>query len=123
MKEQKDIIDAIIHNFVHYGHSKSWWHGGQKVNKKQTKAELYFDINSCDLMSDEKKDLMRKVYHNWINKEDVLHMSSSEERHFHRNQEIVTKHFHTLVENILDGNEHHLWWWHGKKHRKKKKKH
>jgi protein subunit release factor B len=112
------LIDEMIKNFVHYGHSKSWWHGGQKVNKKQTKSELFFDIEKCDLINEEQKELLLKVYHNWVSKDGVLHMSSSEERVLHSNQKKVTKHFHQLMEWILEGNEHHLRGWHQKSHRK-----
>ena len=117
------IIDRICSHEVSYDHSKSGGHGGQKVNKKETKAELYFDIDKSDYLTDEQKELLARIYHNWVNKEWVLKMDCHEERYLHANQEKVTKHFHQVLDAILDGNEHHIFGRHDSKHHHKHKKH
>lgn len=123
MHNNADIIAAIIEQHVHYGHSKSSGHGGQNVNKRETKAALYFDIDSCDQLSDEQKQRIRSIYHEWVSDEGILRMSCQEERYLHANHDIVTKHFRHLIEAILEGNEHHIFGRHDSKHHHDHHKH
>ncbi len=51
----QDIIDAILQKEVHFHFSKSGGHGGQNVNKRETKAELYFNIHDSDFLTPEQK--------------------------------------------------------------------
>lgn len=118
-----DIIRQIIEHHVTYGHSKSSGHGGQNVNKRETKAELYFHIDNCEQLSDEQKHRIKSIYHERVSEEGVLKMSCQEERYLHANHEIVTKHFHRLLEAIIDGNEHHIFGRHDSKHYHKHHKH
>ncbi|NCO98169.1 aminoacyl-tRNA hydrolase, partial [bacterium] len=45
------MIDAILQKEVHFHFSKSGGHGGQNVNKRETKAELYFNIHDSDFLT------------------------------------------------------------------------
>ncbi len=93
------------------------------MNKKETKAELFFDVAKSSLLSDQQKELLMRVYHNWMNKDGVLRMTCHEERYLHANEKLVLKHFRQVLEAVLDGNQHHVFGWHDSKHHHKHKKH
>jgi ribosome-associated protein len=49
------IIEEIINKELHFHFTKSGGHGGQNVNKRNTKAELYFNIHDSHNLNDEQK--------------------------------------------------------------------
>jgi len=90
-------IHFIITHEIRYTHSKSGWHWGQKVNKKQTKAEGYFDISDCDLLDADQKKRLSEIYHNHVSKNGVLRLTCQEQRNYHQNLVILKKHFSQLL--------------------------
>jgi ribosome-associated protein len=49
------IIDEIVKKEVHFHFSRSGGHGGQNVNKRNTKAELYFNVHDSRFLTPEQK--------------------------------------------------------------------
>jgi ribosome-associated protein len=48
-------IEHILAREVHFHFSKSSGPGGQNVNKRETKAELYFNIHDSNSLTSEQK--------------------------------------------------------------------
>ena len=92
---------TILHPELKYKAVRSSGKGGQHVNKVASKVELYFDINSSFLLSDEQKELLYKNLAGRINSAGVLLIDSQESRSQFRNKEIVTRKFNELVSKAL----------------------
>ena len=98
----QDIIDAILQKEVHFHFSKSGGHGGQNVNKRETKAELYFNIHDSDFLTPEQKQRLIDLAGHMVHHEEwILIMTCQEERLQIANKEKVIHHFRQLLEQIL----------------------
>ena len=75
--------------------------GGQHVNKVSSKVELFFDIQNSNGFTSEEKELLLKKLTAKISKENILILTCSESRSQHKNKEIVTERFLTLITNGL----------------------
>ncbi len=94
----EDIIQEIIDREVHFHFSKSGGHGGQNVNKRETKAELYFNIQDSEYLTPEQKQrLIDKAGHMVHHEENILIMTCQEERLQIANKEKVIHHFRQLL--------------------------
>ena len=107
-----DLLNRIVDQCVSFGHSKSGGHGGQKINKKQSKASLRFDLGSCDLIDERTRDILERVYHNWVNHDGILVMTCQEERSWHANKRKVISHFKEVMRRAMAGDDRHLYGWH-----------
>ena len=74
--------------------ARSGGKGGQNVNKVNSKAELYFEIEASNLLSEEQKQIIRKRLFNKLNKNGELIFVSQKHR--------------TQIENKLDVKEKFL---------------
>ncbi len=100
--DQNQIIDTILQREVHFHFSKSGGHGGQNVNKRETKAELYFNIhNSSYLTFEQKQRLVDLAGHQVHHQEGILIMTCQEERLQRANKEKVIHHFRQLMDEAL----------------------
>ncbi|MCX6825594.1 MAG: alternative ribosome rescue aminoacyl-tRNA hydrolase ArfB [candidate division SR1 bacterium] len=97
-----EIIEDIINKELHFHFAKSGGPGGQNVNKRETKAELYFNINDSQNLTPEQKQRLIVVGGNMVHHEEsILIMTCKEERYQNANKEKVTHHFRQLLEKIL----------------------
>ncbi|MCX6823589.1 MAG: alternative ribosome rescue aminoacyl-tRNA hydrolase ArfB [candidate division SR1 bacterium] len=98
----ENIIENILAREVHFHFSKSGGPGGQNVNKRETKAELYFNIHdSQQLTSEQKQRLIDIAGHMVHHEEGILIMTCREERYQNANKEKVIHHFKQLLEETL----------------------
>lgn len=75
--------------------------GGQNVNKVSSKVVLSFDLgNSLGLTHDEKELLLTKIATK-LTQENVLILTSEEDRSQLKNKEVVVKKFLKVIENGL----------------------
>lgn len=75
--------------------------GGQNVNKLSSKVVLSFDLgNSLGLTHDEKELLLTKIATK-LTQENVLILTSEEDRSQLKNKEVVVKKFLKVIENGL----------------------
>ena len=61
MDKNQQIIDVILQREVHFHFAKSGGHGGQNVNKRMTKAELYFNIHDSQYLIPEQKQRLIEI--------------------------------------------------------------
>ncbi len=96
--ESENIIQNCIDHEIHFHFSKSGGHGGQNINKRNTKAELYFNIHDSQYLTPEQKqrliDLAWEMIHHH---EGILIMTCQEERYQHANKKKVLHHFNQLL--------------------------
>ncbi len=75
--------------------------GGQNVNKVSSKVVLSFDLgNSLGLTHDEKELLLSKIATK-LTQENILILTSEEDRSQLKNKEVVVKKFLKVIENGL----------------------
>ena len=103
MNKFDPIIDQILQQEVRFDFAKSWWHGGQNVNKRETKAELYFDIHNSRFLNDQQKQRLIKL----AGKKQIHHeqgeliMICQEERYQNANKQKVIHHFRQLLQQAF----------------------
>lgn len=67
--------------------SRSSGPGGQNVNKLNTKADVRFEIDSCNWLNDEQKSRLKEMYPHHINKEGEFFLTSQSKVYLeHREQ-------------------------------------
>lgn len=98
----QNTIQQILAREVHLHFSKSGGHGGQNVNKRQTKAELYFNVQDSQYLTPEQKQrLIQCAGHRMHHHENILVMTCQEERLQVANKEKVIHHFTQLLEEAF----------------------
>lgn len=98
----QNIIQNILAHEVHFHFSKSGGHGGQNVNKRETKAELYFNVQYSQYLTPEQKARLIQLAGSRIHHEEsILIMTCQEERLQIANKEKVIHHFRQLLTEIL----------------------
>ncbi len=98
----EQIIQSILQHEVHFHFANSWWHGGQNVNKRKTKAELYFNIQDSQYLTPEQKQRLIDLAGNRIHHEEkILIMTCQEERLQEANKKKVINHFRELLMEAL----------------------
>jgi ribosome-associated protein len=88
----KDLINEVTYKAV-----RSSGAGGQNVNKVATQVELYFDVNSSVILSQEQKEKLHVRLSNKISKEGLLMIACQESRSQAKNKELVTRKFLDLI--------------------------
>jgi len=96
------ILKKILAREVYFHFVKSSGHGGQNVNKRKTKAELYFNVaNSCFLTEEQKQQIIDRSGHRIHHHEKILIMTCHEERYQRANKKKVIHHFRQFMEEAL----------------------
>jgi len=75
--------------------------GGQNVNKVSSKAELYFDVKSSAILSEEQKETLLEKLAIQISDEGVLKITSSEARTQLENKEAVKEKFINVLKKAF----------------------
>jgi ribosome-associated protein len=86
------IIQHIIDHEIFFQFTKSSGKGGQNVNKRETKAELYFDIALSTVLSAKQKQRIMKHAHPYMHG-TLLIMTCQEERYQGANKKKVLDRF------------------------------
>jgi ribosome-associated protein len=84
-----------------FNFARSGGKGGQNVNKVSTKAELYFDVLSSRILSNDEKQIIFKKVANKINVEGLLQITNETDRTQLANKEKAQKKFLKVIEMAL----------------------
>jgi ribosome-associated protein len=64
------VIDEIINKEIYFHFSRSGGHGGQNVNKRETKAQLFFNIHDSKYLTPEQKERLIQLAGNQIHHDE-----------------------------------------------------
>ncbi len=103
MSQQYDqVIQAIIDHELHFQFTKSSGKWGQNVNKRETKAELFFNIQTSIYLNDRQKKRLIALWGNFVHHDaSTLILTCQEERYQLANKEKVIHHFRALLTKAL----------------------
>jgi ribosome-associated protein len=88
---------SIPEGEVRFTFSRSGGPGGQNVNKLNTRATLWFDINASESLTGRQRELIRARLANRINEAGILSVSSSSHRTQKANREDALRRFQDLL--------------------------
>ncbi len=86
---------------INFSAVRSGGPGGQHANKVSSKVVLQFDLNQSNALTDQEKLSAAENLSSRLTKDNILIMSCDESRSQHRNKEILTQRFLTLMEKAL----------------------
>lgn len=75
--------------------------GGQHANKVSSKVELAFNVLDSNGLTEREKNRIKLKLDSRLTKENVLLLQCDESRSQHKNKELVTKRFLSLLEKTL----------------------
>ncbi len=95
-------IQNVLDQEIYFRFSKSSWAGGQNINKRETKAELYFNIGNSQYLTSSQKNRLIAMAGNMVHHgENILIMTCQEERLQKANKEKVLAHFKQLLATAM----------------------
>ena len=87
---------------INFSAVRSGGPGGQHANKVSSKVVLQFDLRHSAALTDQEKLSAAKNLSSRLTKDNILIMSCDESRSQHKNKEIVTQRFLTLIARSLE---------------------
>lgn len=93
--------ENILTGELTYKAVRSGGPGGQHVNKVASKVVLSFDLAGSQAFSDKEKERLRLKLGKRLSADQKLQMSSDSARSQHRNKELVTSRFLSLIHESL----------------------
>lgn len=92
---------AIPLSEIRYRFARSGGPGGQRVNRRETQVELYFDVSTSPSLSEAQKERIVEKLSGYMDSEGVLHLSSQATRSQVQNRQDVTERFQRLLADAL----------------------
>lgn len=93
--------ENILVSEITYKAVRSGGAGGQHVNKVASKVVLTFDLEGSQAFSDKEKERLRLKLGKRLSGDQKLQMYSDSARSQHRNKELVTSRFLSLIHESL----------------------
>lgn len=92
-EKTKEYINNQELIFHYIKSSGPWW---QNVNKRNTKVQIFFDINKSNILTEEQKEVLKQYY-----PEGMVIITSHEERFQKQNKENALKKLREILEKYL----------------------
>jgi ribosome-associated protein len=89
--------EKIIQEELSFQYSKSPWHGGQNVNKRNTKVQVFFTFKESKYLSDWEKNRLYEQYPEW-----VISLDAHEERSQLQNKQNTIKKLIEILKKTLE---------------------
>jgi ribosome-associated protein len=95
------VDEQLLIQEAEYKAVRSSGAGGQNVNKVSSKVELHFRLEETQALSNEEKERALKKLSSRLTNSGELILQCDESRSQHKNKELVTRRFLTLVKESL----------------------
>lgn len=87
---------------IDFQFSTSQWNGGQNVNKRETKAQWFFDIENSKLLNTRQKQKLHRKYPQYMYQDGrKMLISNQESRTQKANKEAVIKRFLEIINDVM----------------------
>ncbi|MHA2610290.1 MAG: alternative ribosome rescue aminoacyl-tRNA hydrolase ArfB [bacterium JZ-2024 1] len=86
---------------IRFHFSRSSGPGGQRVNRRETRVELLFDVRHSPTLKEEEKRRISEALGSFIDKDGVLHFTSQKTRSQWKNREDVLQRFQVELGKAL----------------------
>lgn len=87
---------------IDFQFSTSQWNGGQNVNKRETKAQWFFDIENSKLLNTRQKQKLHRKYPQYMYQDGrKILISNQESRTQKANKEAVIKRFLEIINDVM----------------------
>ena len=97
----KSIDSTALMQECMFRTSRSGGHGGQRVNKVETRVELIFDIDKSALFTEEEKEILYKKLSARLTQDGLLQLSCEKERSQYRNKQLVIERLVLILEKAV----------------------
>ena len=92
----------VFINELSFQFSTSQWNGGQNVNKRETKAQWFFDIEQSTLLTPRQKQKLQKKYAQYTYQDGKLLLIANQENRTQKaNKEAVIKRFWEIINDVM----------------------
>lgn len=86
---------------LEYRATRSGGPGGQHVNTSSTRIELFWNLTTSAVLTDDQRELILRRLPNRIDQEGVLRVVASESRSQYQNRQLATERLRSLVAEAL----------------------
>jgi len=96
----KELKEDIL-NYCSFKTSRSSGSGGQHINKVETKVELIFDLNGCNLFTENQHNRLQRFLAPYSDQEGTIHIYCQEYRSQWRNKRRAEEKLMELIQQGL----------------------
>lgn len=92
---------SIPRSEIRFKFTRSGGHGGQNVNKVETRVELYFDVTASPSLTEEDRETILRRLASRLDKNGVLRITVQESRSQLQNRDRAVARFAELLSHVL----------------------
>jgi len=101
--KRKDNLPKITipENELDFGFSRASGKGGQNLNKRSTRVQLFWSIGNSKIFNDKEKRLIRNALGDRVTQNDEIIFAVQREKSQDQNRDIARKHLNNAIQKAL----------------------